>query len=113
MFAAANRLRRKADFDLVYREGKTLRTRLFRIKTRPNGLTALRFGVVVPNKLIKRATERNRKKRQAREAVKTLLPRLTPGHDVVLLAQGEAVAATYQEILADLETGFQKIHFFR
>lgn len=113
MFAAVNRLRRKADFDRVYKEGKTLRTRFFRLKTAPNQLDLLRFGVVIPNKVAKRATERNRKKRQVREATRALLPQLVTGYDVVLMAQSEILAASYQEIQADLTDAFRKIQFIR
>ncbi|MFH1426899.1 MAG: ribonuclease P protein component [Candidatus Kerfeldbacteria bacterium] len=113
MLPAAHRLRRKEDYDRVYKGGKTLHTALFRIKTAPNKGEETRFGIVIPNKAIKRAFARNRKKRQVRSALGELLPGIKKGEDVVLIAQPQLDAASYADILADLREGLQKIGFIQ
>ncbi len=112
MLPAAHRLRKSSDFQKVYKGGKTLKTALFRIKTVKNGQAETRVGVVVPNKVLKSAVARNRKKRQIRTALKELIPNLIPGYDIVALAGPEITEADYAAILKDLHAGFVKIRFF-
>lgn len=69
---------------------------------------ATRFGIVVPNKLLKQATARNRKKRQIRAAIQHLLPAVRPGHDVVVSPQAPAVQASYGTLCEDLSTLFRQ-----
>lgn len=105
------RLRAHQDFQRVYRGGKTLNTAFFRIKTMTNDLPHPRFGIVVSNVLIKKAVERNRKKRQIRAALSRLSAHVLPGYDIVLLAQPPVVKSTVAEIEYDLRVSFEKIHF--
>lgn len=52
-----------------------------------NGLVVSRFAFVVPTSIDKRATTRNRIKRILRERVRTLLPKLPLGRDIVIIAR--------------------------
>jgi ribonuclease P protein component len=108
MLPAPHRLRQFRDFQRAYRSGRGVQGSLVRLKIAPNQLEHSRFGVVVPNKLIKKATQRNRKKRQMRAALHALLPRIQPGFDVVVSAQGGLAQAEYDEILADLSATLTK-----
>lgn len=107
------RLRSKDDFKRVYTKGKTLNTRFFRVKTVPNELAYARIGVVLSNKVIKKAAKRNRKKRQIREATQQLFPQLKTGYDIVVIAQNEVADATYASLLSDLQEGFGRIGFIK
>lgn len=52
-----------------------------------NNLAISRFAFIVPTKIDKRATVRNRMKRLLRERVRVLLPSLPAGRDVVIIAR--------------------------
>lgn len=107
------RLRTKEDFKRVYTKGKTLNTRFFRIKTVPNELEYSRVGVVLSNKVIKKAAKRNRRKRQMREGLKTLFPQLKKGYDVVVIAQPEVAEVSFAHMVDDMRDGFRKIGFLK
>lgn len=111
MLSRAQRLTKSQDFSRVYKSGKTLRTTLFRIQTAKNNTSVSRFGVVVPNKLIKSAVGRNKKKRQIRSAIRVLQSHIIGGFDIVISPQPACVDASFEEILSDLESGFTRIGF--
>ena len=113
MLSAPQRLRRKKDFQQVYKSGKTLNTAFFRVKTVVNRQELTRFGVVVSNKVIKKAVDRNRKKRQIRAVLRNITPTIISGYDIVLIAQQQMSHATFQQLENDIITGFQKIHFIK
>lgn len=52
-----------------------------------NNMDVSRFGFVVSKNIDKRATARNRIKRVLRERVRTLLPNLPTGKDVIIIAR--------------------------
>ena len=92
----ANRLSRSRDFDAVYRQGRSVSTRLLVLYWFPQDEPAApRFGFSVP-RAVGGAVERNRIKRQLREVWQERLERVPEGHDYVLIVrQGlpEAVEA--------------------
>ncbi|PIW36629.1 MAG: ribonuclease P protein component [Candidatus Kerfeldbacteria bacterium CG15_BIG_FIL_POST_REV_8_21_14_020_45_12] len=113
MLPADYRLRHPRDFERIYKEGKTLRTALFRLKTRPNGLLQTRVGIVVPNKIIKSAVARNRTKRQIRNVFEELILSLQSGYDIVALAQPGISEASHAAIKQDLVSALSKIRLLQ
>lgn len=65
---AGGRLRKSAEFRLVYNSGRRFDGRLMSVFVLPNGAGEHRLGVTVSRKLARRAVDRNRMKRLAREA---------------------------------------------
>jgi ribonuclease P protein component len=86
------RLRRRKDFDAVFRRGRTWSNDLLVLRTLPNDCDHNRFGFVTSKRLGK-AVVRNRVRRRLREAVRAL-PTL-PGFDCVLSAKTKAAEADF------------------
>jgi len=99
------RLTRSADFDRVYRRGRSAATRSFVLYAFPSGErdddaheesdTTVRLGVSVGRR-VGGAVERNRVKRLLREAFWALDAQLPEGHDFVIVARAGAAEAAEQ-----------------
>ena len=85
------RLSRSAEFDRVFREGRSHASRQLVLYAFPNGEdgTEARLGVSVGRK-VGGAVQRNRVKRLLREAFWALSEDLPPGHDFVVVARPDA-----------------------
>jgi ribonuclease P protein component len=87
------RLSRSAEFERVYRQGRSVGNRFLVLYSFPRSSAGEaadgpRLGVSVSRK-VGGAVERNRVKRLLREAFGTLAERIPPDHDVVVVARPE------------------------
>jgi ribonuclease P protein component len=105
-------LRRGVEFQRVWDEGKSFSHPRVIARVRANGLEARRFGFVAGKKIGK-ATARNRAKRWLRESVRRRLPSLVPGWDVILIARGNALRGTFQEMDAAVEQVLRRAQLLR
>jgi len=85
-------LTKRAQYTLVYNEGKSWASSLLVMKALPNGLTLSRCGLSVSRRVGKAVT-RNRVKRLFREILR--LTPLQPGWDIIFIARPAAAAADY------------------
>jgi ribonuclease P protein component len=95
------RLQRRKDFELAFRNGSRRQTKNFTIILRPNGLEFSRLGVIVGKK-VGNAVKRNRVKRYLREYFRLHKHKLPPSHDVVIIAKREAATLAYQNVREEL-----------
>lgn len=82
-----------------------MHSRIYKIKYTPNPkLKETRFAVVVSKKVHKSAVGRNRIRRRFYEAIRSQLPSIVPGMDVVIIVvSGEALMMPYIEIQSTLK----------
>ena len=98
-------LRRQADFDRIYRQGKRVRGRFLTAITLPQPeATVCRVAYVVSRKVAKQAVRRNRIRRRLREAWRHLTVEhgLASHPDLILIAAPRAVQASYAELRTEL-----------
>jgi ribonuclease P protein component len=89
------RLRRRKDFDAVFRQGRAWHNELLVLRSIPNALDHNRYGFITSKRLGK-AVVRNRVRRRLRESVR-VLPANT-GWDVVVSAKARAADSNFQEL---------------
>ena len=92
------RLSRSAEFDRVYREGRSHASRYFVVYSFPREAddASPRLGVSVGRK-VGGAVERNRVKRVLRDAFWAIADHLPDGHDFVVVARPDAGELTARE----------------
>lgn len=81
----------------VRRSGKTYAHPLVILIVRSNALSTVRIGVAA-GRSVGNAVERNRAKRRMRSCLNELLPSLTGGWDLILLARKPITRADYRQI---------------
>jgi ribonuclease P protein component len=104
------RLSRSAEFDRVYRQGRSVANRYLVLYTFPRGGDAepARIGLSVGRK-VGGAVERNHLKRLLREACARHVGALPAGHDVVVLARGPARELGEAEGLAGVDAALEEL----
>ncbi len=91
------RLTRSEDFKRVRRSGKSYAHPLLVLVAQAADEDSLRIGVTA-SRGIGTAVKRNRSKRLLREAMRTLIPSLTPGWDLLLIARPALVSSSMFEV---------------
>lgn len=109
---AIGRLLKRGDF-LAAAKGRRASTALLTLQARlrPDETEAApRIGLTVTKKA-GGAVERNRMRRRLRQAVRQIAPMAARvGHDYVIVARQEVLGATFDTLLADLESAFRRVH---
>jgi ribonuclease P protein component len=100
------RLRRKADFDAVFKGGRIWADQLLVLRALPNHLDHNRYGFVTSKKL-GGAVVRNRTRRRLREIARE--SEAVPGYDVVLSAKTAAARAEFSALRSSVSRLFEKM----
>jgi ribonuclease P protein component len=107
--ASRGRLSRSADFERVYRQGRSIANRylvLYAFSNRAGPQT--RLGLSVSRK-VGGAVQRNQIKRLLREAFARARPELAEGHDVVVVARPPARELAEREGLGGVERSLDEL----
>ena|SRR3989344_571069 len=102
MLAKNYRLTKKSDFQQVFQAGKKDFNRLFNIRYKANKLAGSRVAVVVSTKVSKKATARNKLKRQTRSIIKLFLPKFRQNFDLIINILSPALNQEYEVIQENL-----------
>jgi len=98
MLSSKYRLTKAKDFKKVNAFGRSLFSRFFRLKYLANNLESSRLAIVTSTRVSKKATVRNRIRRQLREIIRLNLAKIKAGYDIVIFVQIQALAKNYQEL---------------
>jgi len=110
MLDKKSRITDKKDFQKVYRSGRKITGNLFILRFAPNRLPQPRFGLVVSNKVSKKAVVRNRLKRQIRSKIQNDWQTQLPRYDHILYCRpGRLAGKNYSQISADLDQIFSRV----
>lgn len=113
MLAKNSRLKKNKEFDLVFKEGKTVYGEFLGLKIRENNLETNRFGVLLSTKVSKLAVVRNLYKRRIKHTLQQQNLKTKIGYDCVIIVLPKIISKNYQEIEAELKTAFNKLKFYR
>lgn len=98
MLPKQNRLKKKKDFERVFKEGQGFKEDFLFLKVVKNNLKISRLGFVVSKNFSKKATLRNKIKRRLRELVRINLSKIKKGIDGALVAQPGLETKDFWEI---------------
>ena len=107
--AAGRRLSRSAEFERVYRQGRSTANRHLVLYTFPNPSTLRpRLGLSVSRK-VGGSVERNRVKRLLRESFARTESQLRPGQDIVVVARPDARELAEREGLSGIDAALAEL----
>lgn len=109
MLKRENRLRKKKDFDAIFKQGDFKKTSFIFFITKKNNLEYSRFGIIVNKKVSKKAVIRNKIKRRIREIIRKKENEMTKGLDVIIMPYKEIKTKLFQEIEQEIEWGLNKL----
>lgn len=103
MLPRSRRLVSDKDYKEVYKFGSSVRGKFFKILfLKTNNEDMSKAGVVVSNKVSKKATERNRIKRVVRSFLRDYIDQIETGWKVVVVAGPEAAGTDILDLRQDL-----------
>lgn len=95
-----NRLKKKREFENVFKKGKAVKGSFLFIKYIKNELGIPRFGFVVSAKVAKKAVERNKIRRILSEGIRSQIKNLG-SYDIIVFATGKIIIGHKEDIVAD------------
>lgn len=113
MLPQQNRLKKKKDFERVFKKGKPTKGSFLLFKIVENELGVPRFGFIIPSKVLKKAVERNKLKRRLRHIVREFLPQIEKGIDGVFVALPQAKGKEFEEVKKEVKNIFQKMKIIK
>lgn len=112
-----SRLTKDKEFENVFNPpaggGRSNYDKMMGVRAIRNDLEANRFGIIISSKASKKATVRNKIRRQIREIVKKRIDQLVPGHDLVFICLAGIVGKSFKEIENSIDGHFKKLKLFK
>lgn len=108
MLPKENRLKKKKEFEAVFKGGRHIKSQNFFIKYLANGTDKTRIGFIVSKKVSKKAVDRNRAKRRMREAFKNIDGKIKDGISIIVVAYPTVKGLRFKEMLPEIESALKK-----
>ncbi|MGD0576461.1 MAG: ribonuclease P protein component [Candidatus Staskawiczbacteria bacterium] len=102
MLPKINRIKKKKDFEIIFKKGASFKNGLFVLRFVKNNSDKSRFGFIVSQKVSKKATVRNKIRRRLTEIIKAERKTIKAGTDLVLIAMPGAEKKDFSEIKESL-----------
>lgn len=86
MLPKINRLNKDKEFDYVFKAGRSGYDKISGVKAAANKMGINRFGILVSGKISKKAVLRNKIKRRIRDVIRSQMPKIKAGYDIVVIS---------------------------
>ncbi len=113
MLAKKNRLSKRKDFERIFKEGKKAKEDFLFFRFLETKNSICQFAFLISKKVSKKATIRNRLKRQMAEIVRLKLDLLKPGLKGIFIALPGIEKLKFREIEKTIQKLFQKTKCFK
>lgn len=109
MLSYQYRLTKKEDFEAVYRYGSFFSFGIIALKIKKTALSKSRFGLSIGLRFSKKATDRNKAKRQIRFFIQQNLTKIKPGFDIIIMLKKKPhQTISYVDLAKDFITLLKK-----
>ena len=107
-FQKSERLKSKQDFDEIFKQGKRITAKLFRVYFLKKDTRKL--GVIVSKKVSKSAVKRNQIKRWVREIYRVNKSKIPDDVKIIVIALTQAEKSSFNEVSKDILHIFDRIN---
>lgn len=112
MLRFSNRIRKKKDFDQVFKKGKAAYDKFLGVKALKSNSKINRFGIIVGLKISKKAVERNLIKRRIKAILNEEKNKIKTGNDIVIISLPPIKKIKYFEIKKSIQKNFKKLDLY-
>jgi ribonuclease P protein component len=98
MLPKENRIKKKKDFEAIYKKGKSFKNSFFILKVLNNNLKISRFAFVISQKVSKKAVERNKIRRIMSSFLEVNFKNIKIGFDFVFIVLPNAQNKNFDQI---------------
>jgi len=113
MLARELRVRKRQDFDSVYKKGKSFSCKYLKIYVLSTDLPKQRCGFSISKKVSKKAVERNKLKRQISFILKDELKSMRSEVDLVFVLRTSILELSFEEIKFNLKELLKKANLYK
>lgn len=98
MLPKINRIKKKKDFEIIFKNSKSFKNKLFILRAKKNNLDLCRVGLIVSQKVSKKAVVRNKIRRRLSKLLSERLKNIELGTDIIFIALSGIEKKEFQEI---------------
>lgn len=112
MLARELRLRKRQDFDSVYKKGKSYSCKYLKVYVLNTDLPRQRYGFSISKKVSKKAVERNKLKRQLSFVIREELKSLKNGTDVIFVIRNVILDLSFNDMKNNVTELLKKANLY-
>lgn len=113
MLPKLNRITKDKEFEEIFRFGKSSFNAIIGVKALRKKIDYNKYGIIVSAKISKKATERNKIKRQIREIIRFNLSQMRQGYMVVIICLPKIKEKKFEYMQNSLVKHFRRLGLLR